>query len=144
MEVQGEVKVKAGKEAVWKALNDPDVLKKATPGCNSITETEPDTYKADITIGIAAVRGSYEAEIKILDKDEPENYRLVMKANSPAGFIEGDARVELQAESDSITIIKYDGTAQVGGLIAGVGQRILSGIGKMIVKDFFKKLAKEV
>ncbi|MDT3428409.1 carbon monoxide dehydrogenase subunit G [Paenibacillus forsythiae] len=144
MEVQGEVKVKAGKEAVWKALNDPDVLKKATPGCNSITETETDTYKADITIGIAAVRGSYEAEIKILDKDEPENYRLVMKANSPAGFIEGDARVELQSESDSVTIIKYDGTAQVGGLIAGVGQRILSGIGKMIVKDFFKKLAKEV
>lgn len=143
MDVQGDVKVKASKEEVWKALNNPDVLQKATPGCKSITEIEPDVYKADITIGIAAVRGSYEAEIKILDKAEPDNYRLVMTANSPAGFIEGDAKVYLESEGDS-TVIKYAGTAQVGGLIAGVGQRILGGIGKMIVKDFFKKLAKEV
>lgn len=143
MEVQGQVKVKANKETVWEALNDPTVLQKATPGCQHIEETEPDCYKADISIGIAAVRGHYQAEIKILEKEEPNRYRMIMKADSTAGFIEGDAVVELATDGDN-TLINYTGTAKVGGLIAGVGQRILSGIAKMIVKDFFKKLAAEV
>ncbi len=143
MEVQGQVTVPAGKADVWKALNDPGVLQKATPGCEQMTETEPDVYKADITLGIAAVRGHYEAEIRLLEKEEPNRYRLQMKANSPAGFIEGDAVVELTDEPGG-TAINYNGTAKVGGLVAGVGQRILSGIAKMIVKDFFKKLAQEV
>ena len=65
-----------------------------------------------------------------------------MKANSKMGFVEGDAFVNL-AYNDSKTTILYEGEAKVGGLVAGVGQRILSGIAKMIVKDFFKKMAKE-
>ncbi|MBM4764876.1 carbon monoxide dehydrogenase subunit G [Bacillus sp. B15-48] len=143
MEVQGKVAVKASKEDVWLALNDPKVLQKATPGCKQIVEIEPDSYKADITLGIAAVRGNYEADIKIMDKEEPLSYRILMNANSSAGFIEGNAVVTLVTEGDG-TEIHYNGTAKVGGLIAGVGQRILSGIAKMIVKDFFSKLAKEV
>ncbi|MFT9846870.1 SRPBCC family protein [Aneurinibacillus sp. REN35] len=142
MNVAGEVVVKAPKENVWKALNDPETLKKATPGCKSLTEVEPDRYKAEISVGIAAVRGDYESTIAILDKVEPDRYRLIMNANSPVGFVEGDAIVELMYE-DAKTYIKYDGTAQVGGKVAGVGQRMLSGVAKMIVKDFFKKIAKE-
>lgn len=143
MDVKGEVLVEAKQDTVWKALNDQAVLKAATPGCKSLEEEEPDHYKADITLGIAAVRGQYEADIKILDKDEPNQYRLIMNADSSAGFVEGDAVVQLEYEEGK-TKIKYEGTAKVGGLIAGVGQRILSGIAKMIVKDFFKKIAKEV
>ncbi|CEH30878.1 hypothetical protein AM501_27910 [Aneurinibacillus migulanus] len=142
MNVNGEVIVKASKEDVWKALNDPETLKKATPGCKSLTEIEPDCYKAEISVGIAAVRGDYESMIKILDKNEPDRYRLVMSANSPMGFVEGDATVELVHE-DMKTYIKYNGVAQVGGKVAGVGQRMLSGVAKLIVKDFFKKIAKE-
>lgn len=142
MKVNGEVIVDASQEQVWNALNDPEVLKKATPGCKVLNEVEPDSYKAEVAIGIAAVRGEYEAEIKILDKSAPNTYRLIMKADSKMGFIEGNAVVELD-HKNSKTTIKYDGEAKVGGMIAGVGQRILSGIAKMIVKDFFKKIAKE-
>ena len=142
MKVQGEIVVNATQEEVWNALNDPEVLKKATPGCKVLNEVEPDSYKAEIVLGIAAVRGEYGAEIKIFEKDAPNSYRLQMKADSKMGFIEGNALVEL-IHSNSTTTIKYDGEAIVGGLIAGVGQRILSGIAKMIVKDFFKKIAAE-
>ncbi|WP_066383184.1 CoxG family protein [Neobacillus mesonae] len=142
MNVQGEIIVDASQEEVWNALNDPEVLKKATPGCKDLTEVEPDSYKAEIALGIAAVRGEYQAEIKILEKSAPNSYRLLMKADSKMGFIEGNAVVELDYKN-SKTTIRYDGEAKVGGLIAGVGQRILSGIAKMIVKDFFKRIAKE-
>ncbi|MED2974195.1 carbon monoxide dehydrogenase subunit G [Fictibacillus sp. B-59209] len=142
MNVKGEIIVDASQEEVWNALNDPEVLKKATPGCKVLTEVEPDRYKAEIEIGIAAVRGEYEAEIKIFEKSAPNKYRILMKADSKMGFIEGNAVVELNYNHPK-TAIKYDGEAQVGGMIAGVGQRILSGIAKMIVKDFFKKIAKE-
>jgi uncharacterized protein len=88
------------------------------------------------------VRGEYEAEIKIYEKSAPNRYRLLMKADSKMGFVEADAIVELDFNHPETTI-RYEGEAKVGGLVAGVGQRILSGIGKMIVKDFFKTIAKE-
>lgn len=143
MKVQGEIIVEASQEEVWSALNDPEVLSKATPGCQTLVEIEPDSYKAEIILGIAAVRGEYEAEIKIFEKTAPKRYRLQMKADSKMGFVEGDAIVELDYNEPKTTI-RYEGEAKVGGLVAGVGQRILSGIGKMIVKDFFKKIAKEI
>ena len=143
MDVKGEVIVEAEQDVVWDALNDKEVLKVATPGCKSLNEVEPNHYKAEVSLGIAAVRGQYEADIKILDKQEPEQYRLIMNANSSMGFVEGDAVVTLDY-FEGQTKIMYDGTAKVGGLIAGTGQRILSGIAKMIVKDFFKKIAKEI
>lgn len=142
MKVQGDIKVDASKEAVWDALNDPEVLSKATPGCKALNEIGIDKYKAEVVLGIAAVRGAYEAEIQILEKTAPDKYRIIMKADSKMGFVEGNAVVELDY-ADPKTTIRYEGEAKVGGLIAGVGQRILSGIAKMIVKDFFKKIAAE-
>lgn len=142
MIIQGEIIVDARQEDVWTALNDPEVLRKATPGCKKMIEIEPDSYTAEITLGIAAVRGNYEAEIKIHDKSAPNRYQLVIKADSKMGFIEGVATVEL-SYSHPKTTISYEGEAKVGGLVAGVGQRILSGIAKIIVKDFFKKIADE-
>jgi carbon monoxide dehydrogenase subunit G len=140
--VKGEVLVEASKEVVWEALNDTEVLKKATPGCKSLVEFEPNHYRAEVKLGIAAVRGDYEAEISLLDKEPPNQYRLKMKADSKMGFVEADALVTLEYNEPQTKII-YEGEAKVGGLIAGVGQRILSGIAKMIVKDFFKKIANE-
>lgn len=143
MDVKGEVVVDAEQDVVWEALNDKETLKAATPGCKSLNEVEPSHYKADVSLGIAAVRGQYEADIKILDRIEPKQYRLVMNADSSMGFVEGDAVVSLAHEGGK-TRIMYDGTAKVGGMIAGTGQRVLSGIAKLIVKDFFKKIAKEI
>lgn len=143
MNVEGKILVDASVNEVWEALNNPNVLKAATPGCKSMEEVETNHYRADIVLGIAAVRGEYQADIHTLEKEAPEKYRLIMNADSPAGFIEGDAIVRLE-EVDTKTNIMYEGTAKVGGLIAGVGQRVLSGISKKIVKDFFKKIAAAV
>lgn len=142
MKVNGEICVNARQEEVWQALNDPEVLKKATPGCQMLIEEAPDHYKAKVRLGIAAVRGDYEADISILDKIAPNQYKLKMKADSKMGFVNAEAVVSLDYNEPK-TKIQYDGEAKVGGLIAGVGQRILSGVAKMIVKDFFKKIADE-
>lgn len=143
MNINGELSVNAKQEDVWKALNDPEVLKKATPGCEELVEEAPGQYKAKVRLGIAAVRGDYEADIAIVDKTEPDEYTLQMKANSKMGFVDAKALVRLNYDEPN-TKIFYEGEAKVGGLIAGVGQRILSGVAKMIVKDFFKKMTAEI
>ena len=71
MKVKGEIIVDASQEDVWNALNDPEVLRKATPGCKTLQEVEPGFYKAEIVLGIAAVRGEYVADIHMFDKSAP-------------------------------------------------------------------------
>ncbi|MBM7645641.1 carbon monoxide dehydrogenase subunit G [Scopulibacillus daqui] len=143
MNINGEILVEAPQEKVWQALNDPEVLKKATPGCQSLIEVAPDHYKAHIVLGIPAVRGRYDADIKILEKSPPDQYRLIMNANSTKGFVQGDTTVKLTYQAPN-TVIRYEGDAKAGGFIAGVGKTILSGISKIFIKDFFKKIAKHV
>ncbi|MFC7392835.1 CoxG family protein [Scopulibacillus cellulosilyticus] len=141
MNINGEIVVEVPQEKVWKALNDPDTLKKATPGCQSLEEVAPDRYKANIVLGIPAVKGNYEADMKILEKSAPDQYRLILNAKSTKGFVEGDTIVKLEYQAPR-TIIRYNGEAKAGGFIAKAGKPILSGIAKMFVKDFFKKIAK--
>ncbi|GGE08553.1 hypothetical protein GCM10011571_07320 [Marinithermofilum abyssi] len=71
MDVQGKIPVHALQEEVWTALNDPAILQKATPGCKSLTEVEPDHYKAEISLGVSSIKGEYLAEMKISEKTLP-------------------------------------------------------------------------
>lgn len=122
---------------------DPEVLAKATPGCQSFQEVEPDTFEVEMKLGIAAVRGNYRGKVAVRDKQEPEQFRLDISGEGSPGFVNTSMSIKLEDLGDK-TKIEYEGEAQVGGLIAGVGQRMLGGVAKMILGQFFKAMEKEI
>jgi uncharacterized protein len=143
MKVKGNYTLNAPIDKVWGFLMDPQSIAKVLPGCKILEETQPDTFAGTIEIGIAAVKGSYSGSVRLLDKEPPTSYRMIIDGNGKRGFVKGEASVGLEAK-DQDTILTYDADTQVGGLIANVGQRMLSGAAKMVINQSLKKLEKEL
>lgn len=143
MKLEGKYNYKASQQVVWDLFNDPRNLQKAIPGCKKLEEREPGKYDAISKIGIAAVKGTYSGKFEVLDPEPPNRYRLIGEGSGTPGFVKGEGVIEFFQEEESTTVI-YTGEVQVGGLIAGVGQRLISGIAKMMIKEFFRKMKKEL
>ena len=143
MRLHGRYKFKAPREAVWRVLLDREALAKGVPGCQRLDAVAPDTYEATLKIGVASVKGVYTGRITIGDKVPPERYRLTVEGSGAQGFVRGEGVLDL-AEADGRTILTYAGEAQVGGTIAGVGQRMLGGVAKLLVRLFFHGMAKQL
>ena len=139
MRLEGTNLLPASVETVWKTINDPEALRRCTPGLKELKEIGPDTYQATLTIGIAAVKGTYAGTLAITDKRAPTHYKISLDGSGGAGFMKGEGIVDLEAQGDG-TALKWVGDLQIGGLIAGVGQRMLGGVGKMLIGQFFKCL----
>jgi carbon monoxide dehydrogenase subunit G len=139
MQVEGQVTFAAPAERVWQVLRDRDALSKAIPGCESLQETAPGSYHANLKLGIAAVKGSYTAEVVISEERAPAHYRLKIAGQGGPGFVNMEGDVDLQAQ-DGQTHVAYRFDVQVGGMVAAVGQRMLSGVGRMLAQDFFKAM----
>ena len=139
MRLEGTNTLPAPVETVWKTINDPEALRRCTPGLKELKEVGPDTYRATLQIGVAAVKGTYAGTLAITDKRAPEHYKISLDGTGGAGFMKGEGIVDLEPQGDG-TLLKWTGDIQVGGLIAGVGQRMLGGIGKMLIGQFFKCL----
>jgi 2-furoyl-CoA dehydrogenase large subunit len=140
---QGEVTIPAPPAEVWRRLFDPNELAAMVPGCERLQQTGPDRYSADVTIGVAAIRGLYAAEIELRDKHEPVSVRLVGKASGALGFGTGEAIVKLAAKGNA-TRLTYSYRAEVGGKVAAVGQRMLGTVTRVLIADFFRALERRV
>ncbi|TAK04425.1 carbon monoxide dehydrogenase, partial [bacterium] len=130
---------KAPRQRVWDALLDPKIMAQCMPGCEGLKEIGPDQYEATMKVGIASVKGSYKGKVSIKEKRAPFHYVLSGEGSGSPGFMQGDVSIDLE-EKDGETVLKYSTDAKVGGLIAGIGQRMLGGIAKMMVDQFFKKM----
>lgn len=139
MKFEGKYTFKAPREKVWQVLLDPKILAQCMPGCEDLKEIGPDQYEANVKVGIAAVKGTYKAKISIKDKQPPSHYVLSGQGSGGPGFMQGDVVIDLE-EKGGETQLKYSTNAKVGGLIAGVGQRMIGGIAKMMIDQFFKKM----
>lgn len=140
MTLNGSYSISAPRQAVWAALMDPEVLEKCLPGCEKLDPVGPDAYRARLKVGIAAIKGSYQGSVSIHEKVAPEKFRMVVEGKGAPGFLRGEGSIELQ-EDGSDTLLSYQGTAQVGGMIAGVGQRLVQGAARMVVRKFFEALS---
>ncbi len=141
MKIEGNHKLAAPRDVVWQSLMDPTVLARAIPGCEKL-EAQPDgSYRAEMSVGIAVVKGKYHGRIEILDPVPPERYRMKVEGQGTGGFVKGEGVVAL-AEQGGETVVSYSGEAQVGGLIANVGQRLLLGAARQIVGRFFEAFAR--
>lgn len=140
----GERTVCAAREPLWTLLNDPNVLMACIPGCNTVHAVGPDRYEMGLKLQVGSVSGSYLGTVAIRDKREPEFFVLDVEGEGSIGYMKGSARFELCPADEGATLVKYDGTGEVGGVVAGVGQRVLSGVAKFLVGQFFKALDKQV
>ncbi|NIM95426.1 MAG: carbon monoxide dehydrogenase [Anaerolineales bacterium] len=143
MILEGKHTFTATRTLVWEVLTNPRHLANAIPGCQSFEEIEPGKFDATVEIGISAVKGTYSGTAEIVDPVPPERCRLIGEGSGKPGFIKGEALIELFEQGES-TVLSYRGEGQVGGLIAGAGQRMIIGIGKMLVGQFFKQLQNEI
>jgi carbon monoxide dehydrogenase subunit G len=123
-------------QTVWTLLTDPNTVAACLPGCDRLEPIGDDRYRAALTLAVASVSGQYAGTVALLDKQPPRSYRLVVEGSGKAGFVKGEASVEL-TELDGTTVVKVTGQGQVGGLIARVGQRLLGSVSKMMMDRFF-------
>jgi len=105
--------------------------------------TSEDHYDAHLKIGIAGLKGNYIGKVQLKEKKVPESYTLALEGKGGPGFVKGSARIQL-ADNGLQTQIRCDAEAQVGGMIAAIGSRLIEAVGKKMMDDFFKKFADEV
>ena len=136
MKVNGSVNVAAPIPDVWKALRDPAVLARTIPGCERLDEVGPDTYAMTIRAGVASIKGTYAGQVALSDPEPPHAFTLRARGQGAPGTVDATVRVRL-SEADGGTRVDYDADATVGGMIGGVGQRMLASVGKKTAGEFF-------
>ena len=136
MDITGTYTFAAPPERVWALMMDPAAIASCIPGCDRLEPDGPDRYRAAITIGMAAITGSYEGTVVISEKVEPQSYRLSVDGQGRPGFVKGDVTIALRAENGN-TIVDVNGTVQTGGTIARLGQRLIGSAAKMMQDRFF-------
>ena len=143
LDIGGNEIIPAPVQALWTALNDPKVLTRCVPGCKSMIEIAPDAYKVDMQLKVAAVGGSFEGEISLSDKQPPQTCSIKVSGAGTLGHGNGIARFEIEPDGENGSRLIYKGTGEIGGLVAGVGQRILASVSKHLIGRFFVALRKE-
>ena len=139
MKIEGAADIPAPRDRVWAAFLDPKILAQALPGCEKLEAIGPNEYKATMKIGVAAIKGTFEGKVKLSDLEPPNRYRMAVEGSGGPGFVRGAAGMQL-SDADGGTRVSYDADVQVGGLIASVGQRMLGGVTKMMLDQFFTRM----
>jgi carbon monoxide dehydrogenase subunit G len=139
----GTHKIPATRETVWQALMDPEILTRALPGCEKMEANPDGSYHARMKVGIAAVKGTYQGRIEILDPIPNELFRMKVDGQGTGGFLKAIGTLSLASEGDG-TLVHYAGEAQVGGVIAGVGQRLMLVAAKQIIHQFFEAFSRQL
>ena len=136
MKLTGTATLNAPREAVWSALQDPAVLVRTIPGCTQLEATGENAYRMTVTAGVASIKGTYLGEVRLGEQDAPNAYTLTASGQGGPGTVQAQARVML-SDDDGRTLLRYDADAVVGGMIGGVGQRVLAGVAKKTAGEFF-------
>jgi uncharacterized protein len=140
MKITGAYEFDAAAQKVWSTLMDPGVLSDCIPGCEGFNATGENQYQASVNVGIGPVRGRYNAKVSLRDLRPPQSYRLVIEGSGPAGFANGEATVTL-TEQGGKTSVAVEGDAQIGGMAAMVGQRMVGSVAQGMLDRFFACLA---
>jgi carbon monoxide dehydrogenase subunit G len=136
MEITGTYSFNASPERVWKLLMDPSVLSSCIPGCDKFEPTGDDRYTVTLTVGIAAITGTYSGSVRLVDQVPHSSYRLIVEGQGRPGFVKGSSAIALTPDGDT-TQVAVTADVQTGGLIARVGQRMIGGVAKMMMDRFF-------
>ena len=139
MKIEGTSDIPAPRDRVWAALLDPVTLASAIPGCEKLEAIGPDEYRAVMKIGVGPIKGTFEGKVRLSDQAPPDRYRMAVEGTGAPGFVRGEAAMSLAAIEGG-TRVAYDADVQVGGLVASVGQRMLGGVSRMMLDQFFSRM----
>jgi carbon monoxide dehydrogenase subunit G len=142
MELTGSEEIAVSVQQLWDGLQDPELLTKCIPGCQKMTETAPDEYDVKMQLKVAAVGGSFDGTVKLFDKTRPTTCRISVTGGGSLGTGEGTAKFTLTDTGPNSAQLEYAGSGEIGGLVAGVGQRVLGSVSKHLTKQFFAALKK--
>jgi carbon monoxide dehydrogenase subunit G len=134
MQIQGTHTFKAPQQIVWDALQDPTLLSMALPGGEQLEKLNENEYKAAMNVRVGPVQGKFEGKIELADINMPDSYRMKVSGQGSPGFVNGEGNVRLEGNGAE-TIMHYTGDVQVGGKIAGVGQRLIDSTAKSIIRQ---------
>jgi len=140
MKLAGTYKLNVKKEIVWNALNDPEILKKCIPGCDTFIKENDNNFNASATNQIGPMNATFSGIIKLSNIKENESYTLSGEGQSSVGFANGSANVKL-IEKNGETILSYEVKIDVGGKIAQLGSRLIDGVAKKMSDYFFGRFA---
>lgn len=144
MKMTGEYRISAPRQAVWDALNDPEILKQCIPGCEELARTDDGGFEAKVTAKVGPVRAKFGGKVELSDMDPPNGYTISGQGTGgAAGFAKGGAKVSL-VEDGGETVLSYSVDASVGGKLAQIGSRLIDATSKKMAGDFFAKFAELV
>ena len=138
MKVSGEATLRAPVDRVWAALLDPAILVRTIPGCERLETIGDNSYAMTVTVGVAAVRGTYAGTCALRDLQEPSSLRMTAEGSGAPGTIAADVEAQLESNPDGSTTLRYDCQMVVGGMIAGVGQRMLGSVSRRLTAEFLQ------
>jgi uncharacterized protein len=144
MEIIGTQTIPAPRATVWAALNDPEVLKKCLPGCESVERTAEDEFKVVVVTSIGPLRARFNGVLRLTEVNAPVSCVMVFEGQGGAvGFGKGSSAVTL-SETPEGTSLAYNAQAHVGGKLAQVGSRLIESVAKKMTDDFFKAFRKQL
>ena len=141
MKISGQNTIPFPVERVWDALLDPAVLVRTIPGCERLETTAENTYAMTVTAGVAAIRGTYDGTCALSDLQEHESLVMQLEGAGAPGTIGATVNVSFTPDGDGATRVSYDADAIVGGMVGGVGQRMLGSVSKRMAGEFFDNVA---
>ena len=143
MDLTGDYRIPAPREAVWAALNDPEVLKACIPHCEELAKNSDTEFVAKVVVKIGPVKASFGGKVTLSDIDAPNGYTISGEGQGgAAGFAKGGAKVRLESvDGGAATILHYVADAQIGGKLAQIGSRLVEGSAKKLADEFFAAFA---
>ncbi|MEM8872099.1 MAG: carbon monoxide dehydrogenase subunit G [Pseudomonadota bacterium] len=144
MELQDEIRIAAPRDVVYAALNDPEVLKASIPGCEELIQHSDTELEAKVTLKIGPVKARFSGNVTLDPARAPDGFSLTGQGNGgAAGFAKGGADVDLESDGAE-TVLRYTAKADVGGKLAQLGSRLITGTAKKLAARFFDSFAEEV
>ena len=144
MQLKGTHTLPAARGQLWNHLMDPEFLARVTPGVTRLERTGDDTYEAIADIKMGPVKGSFSGDLAIKDKQEPGSFVLEVSQKSKIGNVSATIDLALESADENSTVMTFDGKAKLSGLLARMGQRVLSGVANTLTKQFFAALEEEL
>lgn len=147
MKLHGTYRFGVPRERVYSAITDPAILQRVIDGCEKMVKTGEDTYDAHLKIGVAGLKGMYVGKVQLKDLRPPESYTLIIEGKGGPGFVKGTAQVKLAPAGEGAaegTELRCEADAQVGGLIAAVGSRLIEVTAKKMMDEFFRKFGEAI
>jgi carbon monoxide dehydrogenase subunit G len=141
--LDGSAVLHGSPDDVWTALTDPAVLARTIPGCLALERVGEDSYRMDVSVGVGAVKGTYAGEVHLTDQERPKSYVMHASGAGAPGQVRATVTIELAPDDDG-TVLTYSADAVVGGPVAGVGQRMITGVAKRMAAQFFTAVDAEL